>query len=297
MRKILGVFSLVFAVAALAIMPLEEAEAKRFGFGKSFGKQYSPSRMKQPSKSTSTAGSKQTTSSSAAGAARTSGASRWLGPLAGLAAGGLLASLFFGDAFEGIQPMDILLFLGLIFGGMMLLRAMGRRALQSQGAGVSGVNSQFRTTPDQDFGQDARFQDEGVGTLSEAGSSFDAPPWFNTETFAQGAKTHFIRLQAAWDKGDLKDIAEYTTPELYAEIQSERLNSGDERHFTEVVTLNADLVSLQREGERVVASVHFSGLIREGEGAQTTEFSEIWHVEHSWENPEGDWHIAGIQQI
>ncbi|OOZ36730.1 Tim44 domain-containing protein [Solemya velesiana gill symbiont] len=298
MHKTFSVFSMVFAVLALAVVPVNEAEAKRFGFGKSFGKQYNSSRMKQPSKSTNTTSSQQTTTNAAAaGAARTSGASRWLGPLAGLAAGGLLASLFFGDAFEGIQPMDILLILVLVFGGMMLLRAMGRKAAQSQAAGLSGMNPQIRGNEAVDHGSDARFQDEMAGGPAADTMPFEAPAWFNTETFAQGAKTHFIRLQAVWDKGDLKDIAEYTTPELYAEIQAERLNQGDERHFTEVVTLNAEIVSLQREGDQVVASVHFSGLIREGGGAQASEFAELWHVTHGWDSPEGDWHIAGIQQV
>ncbi|MET0103144.1 MAG: TIM44-like domain-containing protein [Sedimenticola sp.] len=296
MYKILGVFSLVFAVFALAMLPVEEAEAKRFGFGKSFGKQYNQSRMKQPSKSTTTTSKQTATNNATGGAARTSGASRWLGPLAGLAAGGLLASLFFGDAFEGIQPMDILLILGLVFGGMMLLRAMGRRAAQPQAAGAAGMNPQFRGDASMDHGSDARFQDEMAGGAEEV-MSVEAPAWFNTETFSQGAKTHFIRLQAAWDKGDLKDIAEYTTPELYSEIQAERLSRGEERHFTEVVTLYADVVSVQREAGQVVATVHFSGLIREEQGAQPSEFAELWHVTHDWDNPEGDWHIAGIQQI
>ena len=113
----------------------------------------------------------------------------------------------------------------------------------------------------------------------------------------EGAKTHFISLQAAWDKNDLKDIAEYTTPELYAALQNERLNRGEETHFTEVVTLNTELVEVQREGDEVVASVLFSGLIREEQSAEAKEFTELWHVVHPWDSAEGDWHIAGIQQV
>src|SRR5260221_280241 len=55
-----------------------------------------------------------------------SGASRWLGPLAGLAAGGLLASLFMGSGFDGIKLMDILLIGGLLFVGLSLFRMMMR---------------------------------------------------------------------------------------------------------------------------------------------------------------------------
>ena len=61
-----------------------------------------------------------------------SGMSRWMGPLAGLAAGGLLASLFMGGGFSGLKMMDILLFAGLAFGAFMLFRMfMQKKALQS----------------------------------------------------------------------------------------------------------------------------------------------------------------------
>ena len=105
-----NLFSLFIAALAATTLFVAEAEAKRFGGGGSFGKQYN-SFSRQPSAGTprqSTAGSTQSpASAAAANAGRTSGASRWLGPLAGLAAGGLLASLFFCDGFGGLQVMDI----------------------------------------------------------------------------------------------------------------------------------------------------------------------------------------------
>jgi predicted lipid-binding transport protein (Tim44 family) len=45
----------------------------------------------------------------AGAAAKAGGASRWLGPLAGIAAGGLLASMFMGGGFQGMQIFDILI--------------------------------------------------------------------------------------------------------------------------------------------------------------------------------------------
>ncbi|MEJ1397224.1 MAG: TIM44-like domain-containing protein [Candidatus Sedimenticola sp. (ex Thyasira tokunagai)] len=298
MHKFLTLLTLVCSTIFFAMMPLQDAEAKRFGFGKSFGKQSSWSRKAAPSRSTTTTSTGKQGAASA-GAPRTSGASRWLGPLAGLAAGGLLASLFFGDAFDGIQPMDILLILGVVMAGMMLMRALARKKLQAAAGPVMSDNTAFRNNSF-DHGGDARFSEE-EGAAPGAGmddvAPHDAPSWFAREEFIKGAKTHFIRLQAAWDKDDFKDIAEYTTPELYAEIQAERLSRGAERHFTEVVTLNADLEGVEREDDKVVASVRFSGLIREGEGSDAEEFVELWHVVHPWESATGDWHIAGIQQV
>ena len=43
-------------------------------------------------------------------------------------------------------------------------------------------------------------------------------PGFEVEPFVRVAKTSFIRLQAANDAGDLDDIRDFTTPEMYAEI-------------------------------------------------------------------------------
>lgn len=288
MHKILTVLTMVIATVVLGTLPIQDAEAKRFGFGKSFGKQSSWSKQK-----TTTTNKQQSPQNGATAAgARTSGASRWLGPLAGLAAGGLLAAMLFGDGFEGLQIMDILLFALLIFGGMALFRAM-RAKSQPQMAGAGDFGKQPFRTETPMGGGDAQFSEE----VDNHQAQMDAPAWFSPEDFAEGAKTHFIRLQAAWDKNDLKDIAEYTTPELYAELQNERLNRGKEGHFTEVVTLNAELVEVTHESDQVVASVLFSGLIREEQSAGASEFNELWHVVHSWEHAEGDWQIAGIQQV
>lgn len=292
MRKILAVLPLLFATLALFAVP-DDADARRLGSGRSMGKQYSAPVNRTPSPTAAPTGQQ----SAPAGAPRPSGASRWLGPLAGLAAGGLLASLFFGDAFEGLQVMDFLLLAGLAFGGLMLFRAMrGGRTAQPHPAGGPALGTDYR--PGTGFGGGdtgfARATNPAAGQLE---ANFSAPDWFDPAGFVQGAKVHFGRLQAAWDKGDMKDIAQYTTPQLFAELQADRLNEGVEGNFTEVVTLNAELTDVQRDDDRVVASVRFSGLIREEQGAMAHDFAEIWHVVHAWDSPQGDWFVAGIQQV
>jgi hypothetical protein len=61
--------------------------------------------------------------------AAASGASRWLGPLAGLAAGGLLASMFMGDGFQGMQIMDFLIMALIAF---LVFRFIAARRRQQQ---------------------------------------------------------------------------------------------------------------------------------------------------------------------
>jgi predicted lipid-binding transport protein (Tim44 family) len=284
MRILLTLF-----VAALAATTFyaADAEAKRFGGGGSFGKQYSTF-SRQPSTPQKTPNAAAQAPATAA-QGRPSGASRWLGPLAGLAAGGLLASLLFGDAFEGLQIMDILLFAALIFGGLMLFRAWrGHAAPRPAGAGALGGNG---------LGFEAASDLAMTGSNGDAASTLgEAPEWFRAESFVDGAKTHFIRLQAAWDKGDFRDIRDYTTPELFAELKREFERLGHSGHYTEVVMLSAELLGTRRERDQLVASIRFSGAIREQQDGNAEDLNEIWHVAHDWDNAQGDWLITGIQQ-
>ncbi len=83
---------------------------------------------------------------------------------------------------------------------------------------------------------------------------------------------------------------------MFAELQREWENLGQETHYTEVMMLNAKLLGTRREGGQLVASVHFTGMIREQQGGEANEVSEIWNVVHGWDSAAGDWLIAGIQQ-
>ncbi|MGB5834783.1 MAG: TIM44-like domain-containing protein, partial [Thiohalocapsa sp.] len=257
--------------------------------------QYSaPRQAKPPAQSNQSAARQQAAPGQAA---PKSGASRWLGPLAGLAAGGLLASMFFGDGFEGFQIMDFLLIAALVFGGVMLFkmfrnRATGPGRVPAGAAAGAGQGYGGAPTPGS-FGGMSGGSDTGA---TAGGPANDAPVWFDDAGFVDGAKTHFIRLQAAWDQADFRDISEYTAPQLFAEIKREREALGDAPNYTEVVTLNAELLSVQRDADQVVASVRFSGLIREEESGAAKPLDEIWHVAHDWDSADGDWLISGIQQ-
>ncbi|MCF7993051.1 MAG: 39S ribosomal protein L45 [Thiohalocapsa sp.] len=292
---------MAFSLMGGALLP-ETADAKRFGGGKSFGKQYSTPRQATPPGQSANQSAARQQQAAAGQQAPRSGASRWLGPLAGLAAGGLLASMFFGDGFEGFQIMDFLLIAALIFGGVMLFRMLRNRASAGGGApaavGAGAGHYGGATTPAGGLGG-LSAGTAGAGReapSTSAGGAEEAPAWFDSAGFVEGAKTHFIRLQAAWDSSDFRDIREYTAPQLFAEIKREREAMGDAPNYTEVVTLKAELISVRRDADQVVASVHFSGLIREEDNGAAKPLDEIWHVAHDWDNAEGDWLITGIQQ-
>jgi predicted lipid-binding transport protein (Tim44 family) len=299
---------LTLVVAGLLTLP-ESAEAARFGGGRNVGRQYSV-----PSQSTAPKPAPGPTAMPGQRAPQAGGASRWLGPLAGLAAGGLLASLFMGGGFQGFQIMDFLVIVALAVGGFLIYRKLRGAKTGARPAGIfggaapQGVGSgpyQRQGPFDQDLSPIPGPQGlrggglgmPGMGEYAPQPAGADSfPHWFDGAGFIEGAKTHFIRLQAAWDRADFRDIRDYTTPQMFAEIQRERERLGGTQ-YTEVVRLQAELVTMQRDGDLAVASIRFSGLIREEAQGVANEFAEIWHVQHVWDTPQGDWLIAGIAQV
>jgi len=293
-----------FWILALSLMVfgLQAAEAKRFGGGKSFGysKQIAPKQYKNTppaANSTPAAGA-----AAAKSGAQASGASRFLGPLAGLAAGGLLAAMLFGDGFEGLQIMDLLLFVLIGVGIWMFL---GRRRAASASA---YAGSAYQTPPAQDNVQqrqtvapsssdDAQAGGSLIGSAVSEGADhlLVAPAWFDEAAFIEGAKGHFVAVQKAWDALDASELASYCTPELYAALQSEMADLTPGTNHTEVADLNAETVSMSIDGDYFVVSVRFSGFIKENAGADAHAFSEIWHIQRLAEGT-GNWQIAGIQQ-
>ena len=272
----------IFALALTLFISLSlitgTAEAKRFGGGKSFGKQ---------SQSYTQQTAPRTPAAAPAPTAPAPTGNRWLGPLAGLAAGGLLASMFMGHGFEGIKGMDILLMLAVAAGIFFLFRSLRRigNGAQSQAAAYSAYG-QTVAAPAMDNGNLA-------GGSAMAGSR---PDWFDEVAFVRDAKTHFIRLQAAYDTADLNDIREYTTPEVFAEVSMQIQERGNATQKTEVTLLNADMLDIVTASDYITVSVRFHGLIREEANAPAEPFNEIWHIQKPANDRSAPWHIAGIQQ-
>ncbi|MBX3717699.1 MAG: Tim44 domain-containing protein [Burkholderiales bacterium] len=293
------------AALALALAPVE-ADAKRFGGGSSLGKQRAaPTQMKEAAPAPAKPAQAAPAAAPAAGTppAQPGFMSRFGGLIAGLGIGALLASLFGGNLGGLGGFLLMLLVAGLAF---VAIRAfMGRRApaaaaaarepIQFAGAGA-GAGATPPARPALNIGA-------GVGAAN-ATPAAEAPraapvaiPGFEAEPFLRVAKTSFIRLQAANDAKDLDDIRDFTTPELFAEIAMQVRERGDAPQKTEVVTLNASLVEAVVEGDYAIASVRFTGLIREQADANPEPFDEVWHVRQDQRDRKATWLIAGIQQV
>lgn len=290
----------LFAVVMGTGLMVQDAEAaKRLGGGKSSGVSRDSSVMKRdaiPAKpAASPAAAAPATAAAAPAAAAQSGMSRWMGPLAGLAAGIGLAALFSHLGMgEGMANMMMLLLLAMVavFAVRWFLKkrqpATAQPALQYAGM-PGGMEPPRANEP---------FIPASAGgstTAPAATSTANVPADFDVDGFLRQAKLNFIRLQAANDRGDMEDIRQFCSPEMAAEIQVQFQERNQLAQETDVVQLNAELLDVSTDAERAMASVRFSGLIREEANASPETFSEVWHLSKPADGSRG-WTIAGIQQ-
>lgn len=256
-----------------------DAEARRFGGGKSFGKapmhRSAPQRQQQQPKQQQQAGKTNAAAGSKMG---------WLGPLAGLAAGGLLASMFFGDGFEGLQIFDMLIFGLLAFLIFRFIAARKQPQLQSAGAGAMPRQM-----------HDNIFAGNQTTAQLEPAQVLTTPAWFNQERFLNQAQEHFMQLQQLWDANDFAQIADYLTPEMLSYLQQERASLGDGYQATYIDNLQVQLEGIDEQAEQTVATLTFHGTAKTSRFDQGEQFSESWRMERA----NGDnqpWLIAGIRQ-
>lgn len=306
-------FFIAVMLALLAtFLVVGDADAKkRLGGGKSSGMQKENVQKdvpKVPAQNT------VAPAGAAAPAAAPSGMSKWMGPLAGLAAGGLLASLFMGGGFSGLKMMDILLFVGLAIGAFMLFRMFMRKKAMENGLGGNAPGQYAGAGADIPTNSPAPMQRSGVsdgapeiGSKLMTGASAAAadvatatpryPADFDVPGFERQARFAFIRLQAANDAKDVNDIRDFTTPEMYAELSLQIQERGAAAQKTDIVTLNVNVLEVTTENQRAVASVRYTGEIREEAGGPAEPFDEIWHVSKRLDDAKSTWLLAGIQQL
>ena len=129
-----------------------------------------------------------------------------------------------------------------------------------------------------------------------ASAPWGIPADFDVPGFVRSAKTYFIRLQAAWDRADTNDIREFTTPEMFGELKMQLQERGASANNTDVVQLDGELMGIETVGTNYLASVKFSGLIKEVPEASAEPFTEVWNLSKPVSGP-GGWILAGIQQV
>ena len=285
-------------VALLAFgTTIETANAARFGGGGSSGKMsrsigggssYSSSNFGNRGAATSQQNAARTanTANNARG-----GLSRFLGPLAGFAAGGLLASMLFGGHFSMPGITDLLI-IGVIayFGYRFLKRRREATASVSSQDGSSLGNAPNNGFSRQQNGMDYDTQASQNDALHGAGPS--VPADFERESFLNDMRQRFEQMQKAWDANNMAQIQDNVTPEFYNVLNAER-RKQPENNVTEIVRLFVEMGHMQSVGSQEEATVLFHGIIREQ--GQEQEFNETWHLIRE-QRPNEKWYLQGIEQ-
>lgn len=301
-------------------MVVADADAKRLGGGSSFGRQSQGISRQTPAAAPNHSNQVTNQARPSSPAAAPQGvparpASPWRnilgGALLGLGLGALLSHFGIGGAFASAIATVLMIAL-LAFAVMFIIRMIrgkngGNQRQPAYSSAYSPDNSSgpMMRTPEigsriEPHVQPSAFQAEplavGAGAAGAAAGAFSVPAGFDVDGFLRHAKTYFIRLQAAWDRADINDIREFTTPEMFAELRLQLQERGASANFTDVVSLNAELLKVEQAGDDHLATVRFSGMIREAEHAQAESFVEAWNLSKPVSG-QGGWVLAGIQQL
>ena len=332
MKKFLVTMVLALTTTAM----VSEAIARPMGGRKSIGRQSqavrqmpapAPAPMTPMNRQAATPAPAAPVAGAAAGAAGARGMtqqrpSMWKGllggALLGLGLGALFSHLGIGGAMASMLS-SILMIALLALAVLFIVRMFRRKDTPANPAfqgGYSGQPVPAGGTPEIGSGlrdqpyQPNAFQGTGSGvSLNKGGAmpgttaaggathvQWGVPADFDTEAFLRHAKSSFIRMQAAWDKGDVSDLREFTTPEVFAELKMQITERGGNADFTDVVSIDAQLLGIETTASDYLASVQFNGMIRTAPNAPAEPFAEVWNMEKPLSGNTG-WVLAGIQQI
>ncbi|MEN9930342.1 MAG: hypothetical protein RL604_589 [Pseudomonadota bacterium] len=278
-----------------------DAEAKRMGGSKSMGKQSQGVTQKQqaapaqaPAAAPATA-AKPAAAPAAAQPKKGFGMGGILGGLAaGLGLGWLLSHFGMGEAAASFL-MGFLMVAAVAMIGLWLFKRFANKGQATYKASPAGG------APWEDQQRFDRQEPVNVGSSSaapvvQAAASEIAIKDFDQESFLLNAKKHFVHLQEAWDRGDLEKLREFATPEMFAELNQDLQARATEQNRTEVLTIEADLLGVESLQDVYLASVRFSGMIREQADGPAESFVEVWNLTKPV-NGQGGWVLAGIQQL
>lgn len=299
MKKLLGILAVLFGFTMIAV---DIAEAARVGGGRSSGRQSSSATNQ------SAPAQKAAPAQSAPTPAPQSGMSKWLGPLAGLAAGigiaSLLSSMGLGGAMAsiitGILMIGLLLVVGVVIYRLLTRnKSAPQQPLGYAGAGNTGAPAPVPQAQPAQFTGNAAAPGSlaatvgGATAVSGLASASRWPADFDAAEFERQAKLNFNRLQAANDAGDASTLRDFLTPELYRELEGEMKSAWGTQQKTETVDLQAQVLEVVTESNFYVVSVRFTGQIREN--GVLNNLNEIWHLEKPVSGGAG-WRVSGIQQ-
>lgn len=305
-------------IAAFVLLFSLQAEAGRLAGGKSMGRQSGNVSQREaapaaPSQGVGNVPAKPAPAAAAPGRP-------WGAMLGGLAAGLGLAWLAHSMGLgEGMG--QLLLVVGALVLAFMVLRYfMQSRRPQGDAYAYAGdpMNTQQRPAyRPENVGNDAsarpwerepaatQFQASAptggsmIGSALSGSQAWGVPAGFDTEGFVRAAKANFITLQAAWDKADISSLRAMMTDGMLSEIRTQlaerETHAGAKPNHTEVLSIDAHLLGIEELADEYLASVEFTGMIREEPGASPSPFREVWNMTKPKSG--GGWLVAGVQAL
>jgi predicted lipid-binding transport protein (Tim44 family) len=321
-------FTVLLTVVLTGVFSFD-AEARRLGGGKSLGRQSSnvTQREAAPAAAPAAPTAARADAAPAGGAAPAAAAATrkpWGSMLGGLAAGLGLAwlanALGLGPAFGNFLLLALLaVVVFAVIGMIRRTRVAQQNPLAYQGASASGApdpiasrqynptkignDASARPWEDQTMSFDARPAQQGesmIGSALRGTQSWGVPAGFDTAGFIEASKRNFVTLQDAWDRSDIPALRVMMTDDMLKEIQSqladrERQASGQTQK-TEVLSLDAKLLGIEETADVYMASVEFSGVLREDASAGPCPFREVWNITKPRAG-QGGWLVAGVQAL
>ena len=322
--KIWSTLSLLALTVALAFTGAE-AEAKRMGGGNSVGKQSSNVTQREAAP----AAARPATPAAAPAAAAPK--RPWGAMLGGLAAGlglaWLASSLGFGEGMAQFMTFALAALAIMLVVGFVLRYLKSRRegagqssdspfAFQNAGASPApgyspaNVGNDASARPWERAGAAFDATPASAGTAAQGGSmigsalsgsqSWSVPAGFDSEGFLAACKTNFVTLQGAWDRSDISALRDMMTDEMLGQIKTQlaerESHTGGTVNKTDVLRLDAQLLGIEETSDVYMASVEFSGMIREDESAGASPFREVWNMTKP-RHGSGGWLVAGLQAL
>ncbi len=139
-----------------------------------------------------------------------------------------------------------------------------------------------------------------IGSGLSGSQNWGIPEGFDTDGFLSAAKRNFVTLQAAWDRSDIATLRSMMTDNMLSEIRTQLAEREDHRgmqpNHTDVVMIEAQLLGIEDLGDGYMASVEFSGMIREEPSAGPSPFREVWNMTKPKAGNSG-WLVAGVQAL
>ena len=259
----------------------------------------------------------------------------WGAMLGGLAAGlglaWLASSLGLGGAFSQIIMFALLALVVMVAAGFVMRKLKGGAANASggdapapspfafQGAGAAapapasynpehvGNDASARPWERNSMNFDSAKSDAAapaggsmIGSALTGAQTWGVPAGFDTDGFLTACKANFVTLQDAWDRSDIQNLRAMMTDEMLAQIKTQlaerETHTGGVANKTEVGMLHAQLLGIEELSDVYMASVEFSGMIKEDASAGASPFREVWNMTKPRNGASG-WLVAGVQAL